>query len=100
VALYDYRCRNGHLTEVFHRVGDTPEVACERCGSPAVRVFSPPMIHTQYYFSPQVSGARRPRYAPPGEAEKAPGAAASRGAGDDGVGQAARRQTGTPKAPS
>ena len=30
----------------------------------AERVLSKPMIHTQYYFSPQVHGANRPRHKP------------------------------------
>ena len=66
MALYEYRCVSGHLTEVRHPIDETPEVRCEICGAPAERVLSPPMIHTQYYFSPQVHGARRPRYRPGG----------------------------------
>ena len=42
-------------------MGETPEVRCDVCDAPAERVLSPPMIHTQYYFSPQVRGAKRPR---------------------------------------
>jgi hypothetical protein len=42
-------------------MGESPEVLCEVCGAATQRVLSPPMIHTQYYFSPQVRGARRPR---------------------------------------
>jgi len=69
MVLYDYRCVGGHVTEVFHRIDETPEIRCEVCGAPAARVLSPPMIHTQYYFSPQVHGARRPRYRPASAAE-------------------------------
>jgi hypothetical protein len=43
---------------------DTPAVQCEVCGGQAERVLSAPMIHTQYYFSSQVHGARRPRHRP------------------------------------
>ncbi len=64
VALYEYRCANGHSVEVFHRMDETPKVVCEHCGSEAERVLSKPMIHTQYYFSPQVHGANRPRHKP------------------------------------
>jgi putative FmdB family regulatory protein len=70
MALYEYRCLEGHSTEVFHRMEDSPAVLCEVCGAPAERVLSPPMIHTQYYFSPQVHGARRPRYRPVPAAEQ------------------------------
>lgn len=64
MALYEYRCPKGHRFEVFHRMDETPEVRCEVCDTPAERVLSPPMIHTQYYFSPQVHGAKRPRHRP------------------------------------
>lgn len=43
---------------------ETPKVVCDQCGGRAERVFSKPMIHTQYYFSPQVHGAKRPRHKP------------------------------------
>jgi putative FmdB family regulatory protein len=65
VPLYEYQCPKGHRHEVFHPMAESPEVACEVCGAPTERVLSPPMIHTQYYFSPQVRGARRPRDRPP-----------------------------------
>jgi putative FmdB family regulatory protein len=61
LALYEYRCPDGHRFEVFHPMGEDPEVRCEVCGAPAQRVLSPPNIHTQYYFSPQIRGATRPR---------------------------------------
>ncbi|MGN6168601.1 MAG: FmdB family zinc ribbon protein [Solirubrobacteraceae bacterium] len=64
MALYEYRCPKGHTTEVFHRMGETPSVRCKVCVASAQRVMSAPMIHTQYYFSPQVRGARRPRHRP------------------------------------
>jgi putative FmdB family regulatory protein len=69
MALYEYRCGAGHSTEVFHRMQDSPAVPCEVCGADTERVLSAPMIHTQYYFSPQVHGARkaRPRPTPPDE---------------------------------
>jgi putative FmdB family regulatory protein len=81
VPLYEYRCREGHNTEVFHPIADRPVIACEVCRAPTERVLSPPMIHTQYYFSPQVHGARKPRYRPPsttGPAETPPGPPADR----------------------
>jgi putative FmdB family regulatory protein len=64
MALYEYRCGEGHRSEVFHRMDDTSAVPCEVCGGATERMLSAPMIHTQYYFSPQVHGARRPRHRP------------------------------------
>jgi putative FmdB family regulatory protein len=67
VALYEYRCAKGHSIEIFHPMDETPEVVCDQCGGKAERVLSMPMIHTQYYFSPQVQGANRPRHKPSSE---------------------------------
>ena len=64
MALYEYRCAKGHSIEVFHGMEETPSVVCDDCGGKAERVLSKPMIHTQYYFSPQVHGAKRPRHKP------------------------------------
>lgn len=64
MALYEYRCPDGHTVEVFHKMDEAPDVRCEICGASAVRVISAPMIHTQYHFSPQVRGAKRPRHRP------------------------------------
>lgn len=67
MALYEYRCPQGHTVEVFHKVGEAPAVVCDVCGAATERVISPPMIHTQYVFSPQVRrrGARYRPDAPP-----------------------------------
>jgi putative FmdB family regulatory protein len=64
MALYEYRCPDGHTVEVFHRMDETPEVSCAVCGARAERVISTPMIHTQYYFSTQVRQSRFPRDRP------------------------------------
>ena len=64
MALYEYRCPDGHTVEVFHRMDEAPEVSCEVCGARAERVISTPMIHTQYYFSTQVRQSRFPRHRP------------------------------------
>ena len=66
MALYEYRCPDGHTVEVFHRMDEAPEVRCTICGASTERVISPPMIHTQYYFSTQVrQHGRRPRSSEP-----------------------------------
>ena len=72
MALYEYRCREGHTVEVFHKMGEAPDIVCGTCGAATERVISPPMIHTQYYFSPQVRrhGARyRPDSSPQPDSE-------------------------------
>ena len=64
MALYEYRCPDGHTVEVFHKMDEEPEIRCEVCGARAERVISMPMIHTQYHFSTQVRQSRFPRHRP------------------------------------
>ncbi|MGN6866901.1 MAG: FmdB family zinc ribbon protein [Solirubrobacteraceae bacterium] len=62
MALYEYRCPDGHTVEVFHKMDEEPEVSCPVCGARAERVISTPMIHNQYYYSTQVRQSRFPRH--------------------------------------
>lgn len=64
MALYEYRCPDGHTVEVFHKMDEAPEVLCTICGASTERLIGPPMIHTQYYFSTQVRQSRHPRHRP------------------------------------
>jgi putative FmdB family regulatory protein len=42
MPIYEYRCPNGHLFEVFHRMDDPPPEACEVCGAaPVTKVLHP-----------------------------------------------------------
>jgi putative FmdB family regulatory protein len=45
MPIYEYRCRNGHLFEVFQRMSDEPVNVCEVCGAPVERVFHPVAVH-------------------------------------------------------
>jgi putative FmdB family regulatory protein len=45
MPIYEYRCRNGHLFEVFQGMSDDPVTACEVCGAPVERVFHPVAVH-------------------------------------------------------
>ncbi len=46
VPLYEYRCPNGHLFEVIHRMTEDGPAACEVCGaSPVQRVLHPVAVH-------------------------------------------------------
>lgn len=83
MALYEYRCPAGHTVEVFHKMDEAPEVLCPSCGASTERVIGPPMIHTQYYFSPQVHGARRPRHRPATPPRRAPAAPTPPASGAD-----------------
>jgi putative FmdB family regulatory protein len=42
VPIYEYRCPNGHLFELFQRIDDPPSTVCEVCGEgPVVKVLHP-----------------------------------------------------------
>ena len=42
MPIYEYRCPNGHLFELFQRMDDPPPKTCEVCGaSPLEKVLHP-----------------------------------------------------------
>jgi putative FmdB family regulatory protein len=46
VPLYEYRCPNGHLFEVIHRMTEDGPATCEVCGAaPLQRVLHPVAVH-------------------------------------------------------
>ena len=46
VPIYEYRCPQGHLVEVFHRMADPDPEGCEVCGKgPLVKVLHPVPVH-------------------------------------------------------
>jgi putative FmdB family regulatory protein len=46
VPIYEYRCPNGHVFELFQRFDDAPPEKCETCGAaPLERVLYPVAVH-------------------------------------------------------
>jgi putative FmdB family regulatory protein len=46
VPIYEYKCPNGHVFELFQRFADAPIEVCEVCGaSPVVKVLYPAAVH-------------------------------------------------------
>lgn len=46
MPIYEYRCPNNHLFEVFQRMTDSPVEKCEICGAaPVERVLYPVAVH-------------------------------------------------------
>jgi putative FmdB family regulatory protein len=46
MPIYEYRCPQGHLFEVFHGMNDPAPAACEVCGEgPLERVLHPVAVH-------------------------------------------------------
>jgi putative FmdB family regulatory protein len=46
VPIYEYRCPNGHVFELFQRMDDPPPETCPTCGaSPVEKVLYPVAVH-------------------------------------------------------
>jgi putative FmdB family regulatory protein len=46
MPIYEYRCPNGHVFELFQRIGDPQPEVCETCGEgPVERVLFPVAVH-------------------------------------------------------
>ena len=46
MPIYEYKCPNGHLLEVFHGMNEPGPASCEVCGaSPLERVLHPVAVH-------------------------------------------------------
>jgi putative FmdB family regulatory protein len=46
MPIYEYKCPNGHLFELFQRMSDEPATVCEVCGEgPVERVLHPVAVH-------------------------------------------------------
>jgi putative FmdB family regulatory protein len=46
VPIYEYKCPNGHVFEVFQKMTDEPPKVCEVCGEgPLERVLYPVAVH-------------------------------------------------------
>jgi putative FmdB family regulatory protein len=46
MPIYEYKCPNGHLTEVIHRMTEPGPETCEVCGAaPLQRVLHPVAVH-------------------------------------------------------
>jgi putative FmdB family regulatory protein len=63
VPIYEYRCPNGHVFELFQRIGDAPPPKCETCGEgPVERVLYPVAIHFKgsgFYSTDYGRGSRK-----------------------------------------
>ena len=45
VPTYEYKCAEGHLTEVIQKMSDEPLKKCGTCGKKVERVLFAPSIH-------------------------------------------------------
>ena len=63
MPIYEYRCPNGHVFELFQRIGDAPPAKCEICGEgPVERVLYPVAVHFKgsgFYSTDYGRGSRK-----------------------------------------
>jgi putative FmdB family regulatory protein len=63
MPIYEYKCPNGHLLEVFHGMSESGPTACEVCGAaPLVRVLHPVAVHYKgsgFYSTDYGRGSRK-----------------------------------------
>jgi putative FmdB family regulatory protein len=63
MPIYEYRCPNNHVFEVFQRMSDSPVETCEVCGAgPVVRVLYPVAVHFKgsgFYTTDYGRGSKR-----------------------------------------
>jgi putative FmdB family regulatory protein len=63
MPIYEYRCPNGHLFEVFQRMDDPPSTVCEICGEgPVEKVLHPVPVFFRgsgFYSTDYGRGGRR-----------------------------------------
>jgi putative FmdB family regulatory protein len=81
VPIYEYRCPNGHVFELFQRIGDEPPHGCEVCGaSPVERVLYPVAVHFKgsgFYSTDYGRGSRKKDGAPTGGGKDGDGGGSS-----------------------
>ena len=63
MPIYEYRCEDGHDFEVFQNMTDDPVTACEVCGKPVQRVFSPVAVHYKGsgFYTTDYGSKKRPK---------------------------------------
>ena len=63
MPIYEYRCPQNHLFEVFQRMTDSPVEVCEVCGQgPVQRVLYPVAVHFKgsgFYTTDYGRGSKR-----------------------------------------
>ena len=64
MPIYEYKCPEGHVFELFHGISEAPPEACPICGKgPVVRVLHPVAVHFKgsgFYSTDYGRGGRKP----------------------------------------
>jgi putative FmdB family regulatory protein len=65
MPIYEYKCPNGHLLEVFHGMTEPGPTSCEVCAAgPLTRVLHPVAVHYKgsgFYSTDYGRGSRKPK---------------------------------------
>ena len=64
MPIYEYKCPEGHVFELFHGISEAPPEVCPVCGKgPVTRVLHPVAIHFKgsgFYSTDYGRGGRKP----------------------------------------
>lgn len=85
MPLYEYKCPNGHLTEVIHGMNDPSPEHCEVCGEgPLVRVLHPVAVHYKGsgFYTTDYGRKSKPARDSGGSGDSSGGSRSSGGSGD------------------
>jgi putative FmdB family regulatory protein len=86
VPIYEYKCPNGHLFEVFHGMTEPGPEVCETCGAaPLQIVLHPVSVHYKgsgFYSTDYGRGGRKPKDSGKDSAGSDSGSSGSDSAGD------------------
>jgi putative FmdB family regulatory protein len=84
MPIYEYKCPNGHLFEVFHGMTEPAPDRCEVCGAePLERVLHPVAVHYKgsgFYSTDYGKGARKPKDTGSGDSGSSDSSSSSDGA--------------------
>jgi putative FmdB family regulatory protein len=82
MPIYEYRCPNRHVFELFQHIGDAPPEGCETCGEgPLERVLYPVAVHFKgsgFYSTDYGRGSRKQ----PKEGDSRPSSDSDSGGGE------------------
>ena len=88
MPIYEYKCPNGHLFEVFHGMSESGPQQCEVCSAaPLQRVLHPVAVHYKgsgFYSTDYGKGGRKPTKDPGSSDSSAGSSSGSSSSGSDG----------------
>ena len=88
MPIYEYKCPNGHLFEVFHGMTEPGPTRCEVCGEePLQRVLHPVAVHYKgsgFYSTDYGRGGRKPSGGDSSSSSSDGGSSSDSGSSDSG----------------